>query len=800
MIALLNLNTICSYVRLKFSFILLCFVFALSAEKMSQAAENQSAIIENENNSNIALESQTTLTGSSDAETAAIDGQLGVAVQGFSEENESAVEVRDTGDDGIALISSDNEETATESAHHAGQEAEMVVQSEVFSADSQVDCEGISESDLPSMTGHGSEYQDAVEAMDTCESEYQGMDSAKEALTGPPETELTHEQTQVSSAECDSFQGNSTVVTDAAAQVVDEDGFENNMGPSQEGGNDLNKPDQQEGNAQHSIGTDIQNNIQNQDVPLSEDEDKLLAEDDFQTQGPIEEESRNEDRLLAEDDFQPNQTEEEEKNEDRLVAGEDYQSEGPKEDDSNFSRMLEDRQKVVDDEMEVSENQPGMADRLWSDDNMCEQLAVAEDADNQKVIKDQPGGIDDVPEVLGNEFRFAGESVFEKGIHLEDSTQDNGKDAKHTSSNLMDVQEGIGDQSGYIGTRLAEGSSQCQGSDSCKKGPEVTEDQHIEADHVQEDAEDHPREDGCPTSTGDQHTAGRAGTNEAEVVANFSNASETGPEMFERVVDVEQKNKVQNDHTVSADTEKGIEKTLYKASSLSKMEDADSTDATFSKMQGKRLDSVSVGQTPEGSSSIQENSSKTDCNQSEKNTDVTIVEEIGDEVLEVTGVKSEAKGTDSCDVDLTGDETDEVYGGAHEAVSAGTTAKNDKTAVSFSQKEASYPAEGIVNRIKSEGTVDVQAVRASVVDDDDDVVVLDDDEEDIQPKVKKEALDQELFNSNNDMGIQIESVSGGADELHKLADQNLVKQVVLFPISCCLCLNYLNIAWSSVVW
>lgn len=70
-------------------------------------------------------------------------------------------------------------------------------------------------------------------------------------------------------------------------------------------------------------------------------------------------------------------------------------------------------------------------------------------------------------------------------------------------------------------------------------------------------------------------------------------------------------------------------------------------------------------------------------------------------------------------------------------------------------------------------------------EEDDDVVVLDDDDDDDETigstnaasiPVKREVLDKTedstaLFNSSNDMGIQIESVSGGVDELHDLAEQ-----------------------------
>ena len=68
--------------------------------------------------------------------------------------------------------------------------------------------------------------------------------------------------------------------------------------------------------------------------------------------------------------------------------------------------------------------------------------------------------------------------------------------------------------------------------------------------------------------------------------------------------------------------------------------------------------------------------------------------------------------------------------------------------------------------IKSENSGENGAkVQASPAEEDDDVVVLDDDGE------------KEVLNSNNDMGIQIASVSGGADDVHESAEQSQVKQV-----------------------
>ncbi|KAL8595304.1 hypothetical protein ACOMHN_020057 [Nucella lapillus] len=95
-------------------------------------------------------------------------------------------------------------------------------------------------------------------------------------------------------------------------------------------------------------------------------------------------------------------------------------------------------------------------------------------------------------------------------------------------------------------------------------------------------------------------------------------------------------------------------------------------------------------------------------------------------------------------------------------------AKENSTAKA-GQDSATVAASSGANAQSSKPTV--------VDDDDDDVVVLDDDDDDddVAPgRVKEEK--REVFDNSNEMGIQIASVSGGADELHKMAEQSHMKQ------------------------
>ncbi|XP_076466800.1 zinc finger MYM-type protein 3-like [Babylonia areolata] len=136
--------------------------------------------------------------------------------------------------------------------------------------------------------------------------------------------------------------------------------------------------------------------------------------------------------------------------------------------------------------------------------------------------------------------------------------------------------------------------------------------------------------------------------------------------------------------------------------------------------------------------------------------DATAVKETKDEpMLQITDVKSVT--------DLEND-------------SAGNSGVSEMQVKKEAESEKDLPGEmANTQTTGSSRETDRMGAKATPVydDDDDDVVVLD---EVPPPKVKQESVGKEVFNNNNEMGIQIASVSGGAEELHKMAELNQVKQ------------------------
>lgn len=168
----------------------------------------------------------------------------------------------------------------------------------------------------------------------------------------------------------------------------------------------------------------------------------------------------------------------------------------------------------------------------------------------------------------------------------------------------------------------------------------------------------------------------------------------------------------------------------------------------------------------------------------DKASDATIEERVDHDIsFEVTEVKS---GEDAESDKKDDEEGAERSSDEPESMETDQTEKDDSHADQEKVKKETEESQDSQEKTSEPGE---QAnkdskVKQSNTDDDDDVVVLDDDEDMLSAKdIKKEAMEKgsegeaaNLFNSSNDMGIQIESVSGGADEVHDSADQPIKQE------------------------
>ncbi|KAL8613655.1 hypothetical protein ACOMHN_029747 [Nucella lapillus] len=163
--------------------------------------------------------------------------------------------------------------------------------------------------------------------------------------------------------------------------------------------------------------------------------------------------------------------------------------------------------------------------------------------------------------------------------------------------------------------------------------------------------------------------------------------------------------------------------------------------------------------------------------EADRASDVTIVEgrDADDEpMLKVTNIKSGADAEDRHDEkqDSVGDvKPDEA------SLDTGITSEAaDKVSESAGESEMADAqtdaAETEKIDIEQKRAIDEKKSADDDEDDDDDVVVLENEAD----SLRKNNTEKEVLNSNNDMGIQIESVSGGANDVHGTSDHADIKQ------------------------
>ena len=741
---------------------------------MSQSAENQSAIIENENNSNIVMESQAAMTG--EGERMNIEDMLAAEAgpeTPTQDEVEGSMDMEedgrgdDQGGDGSAAAGGNEAELISDGGDAGQQSVVMDAHSDEVAVgigaagDALLEPQDGPEPQSPPPEEAG-EQEEAAEAMEVEETEPEPCEPSEEGQReqvcdpGQVEAEENADASQ-ETAEGGILEEEPSTPVSAEKEEADESALGNQEAPEMvpDGDDQLEK----EATTEEAEGDlAAAQNVENADIQEVDQDEQAEAEQDNVALAQCQAEGV-EASVSAED-------------EDRLLAEDNSQSQEAVQDGitiSDVQEITEDHQPDVADAPEVAEAEPDTADATEVDEG--QPADVSEVTTNlPEVVADEPEASEDQPEVMNEQPEAAKETPEE--------TDDAAEVVQDAPETVTDAPEAAGDDVKIV--------------------PEVVEgDSQIDA--AAEFVEDGP-ENKVDSAAGDCDLP-EAGEDVQQKAADDE-------EKAQEVVDIEDEPELteqSNGQPAAADSVADVQEPTSEAGSKEVGEGGDvsiveAPEKHLDQMEG--MDSAEVQDTTEKPAEVapaedEGNAESKPADDSEKPeedglaqaldaegdraSDATIEEgrDIEDEpMLQVMDVKSGAEAENELmaeqDVeDLTTDDTKKDSADAPEAME--TDAAGEAATVEASEAGDKNMAEDGAGKPKSSET-DVPAVQAPPDDDDDDVVVLDDDDE-TTPQVKKEAAEKELFNSNNDMGIQIESVSGGADELHELAEQQPVKQV-----------------------
>lgn len=778
---------------------------------MSQSAENQSAIIENENNSNIVMESQAAMTG--DGESVNVEDMseagLGTPTQDEAEESMDMEEdVRggvDQGGDGSAEgggVAAELISDAGDAGQHAAMmdsRAEDVAAGMGAAGDAPIELQDAPEPQSPpseEVEKHGEPAEAMeVEEIEPEQAEAVGESESENEQVYVPESVETAQDADApqETAEDDILEEGPLAPADAEKEGADRSVLDNQgeaeMVPDNDAAELENEaaPDHEEAEAdlvaaEDAENTDAQEVYQDQESEAEQDSEALA-----QTQAGVEAamSADDEDILLAEDNSQSQEAAED--GNDRAPEATEEQVESAAD---SPEVIEEDEAEVIADSPEVTEDQPDVADASNVSEERTEVDADAPEGseDRPEVLSDAPEGTEDRPEVLSDapevtedqpevieDLPEAAEEtpeVIDDAPEVIEDAPEIVSDASETMDEVRTIPEAVEDASEGVDDAPEVVENNLENREDLSAAvhdtPEVIEDSPKAADDEDEDEAPEVGDiEGEPEQSSDQPTADLAvdaqeSTSEAAEKEVSADTKEAEDDDDVSIVETPEKHTDQVEGVDSAEAQDTEKLAGYAAA-----EDAESTPTSDSEK-------------PNEDGSAQALDAEAD-----RASDATIEEgrDIDDEpMLQVTDVKSgaEAEGepTERLDIeDLTADDSIKDSADAPEAMETETKGEPGKVEQSKSaDKEVVDLGADVVEKLKSSKTDDPSVKAPPPDDDDDDVVVLDDDEE-IAPQVKKETAEKELFNSNNDMGIQIESVSGGADELHELAEQQPVKQV-----------------------
>ncbi|XP_076444640.1 uncharacterized protein LOC143282766 isoform X2 [Babylonia areolata] len=762
---------------------------------MSQSAENQSAMIENENNFNIAVESQA-------AESESSCG--GVNLQGISTaDDDPGTPTQDEVEErtGIDEGQGDSEIAAGSDAHGesiagAGdadlknEESERHAKEEDYpQAEEASESQDASESRSPQIPAEGQDEQVAAEeTMEVDEHQPEEAEQMEEHENVCSEPDLTNLAQEDNDSQQDADQETEGETFDCQAEpACTEAETDSNLAVAQ---NAVYEEDQNL-QMEETEGELVESGMQN--------EDQNLAMDDAAEGQESESNTQDDGQILATEEAQ--QAEDERPEDNQYVQM--YETE---QDQQVESERTEDDQYLAMDDAEQSQ-QADFADEgqdLGEKSSQDEQQA---DADSQMLADEggQDEQADAETQMLADEGGQDEQADAETQMLADEGGQDEQADAE---TQMLADEGGQDEQQADAESQLLDSESP---ADNDLEGVDVYQPDSsiIEATDPEAEMNDNAcTNEGDATAVDDttfevnDYEVGNTVSNEAEknetmaedVSADCGETDaggnaveevpdETGESMGESfALPEEQEPSSQPTGSVSDVNEHDLDYDSKEKQTTDGGEEEHDTEATEMHQEADRTSLLNTENTESKSSDgldkFIEDSDQTMDPEADRASDATIVEgrDIDDEpMLQVTDIKSGADAEEGLDErpdsarDINADDTNMDTSATSEAVDT-ETAGRENNSVEESDVADEQTYENAIDRTE----VDDAEKKASSVDDDD-VVVLDDDEEGIS-QVKKEGPEKEVLNSNNDMGIQIESVSGGANDVHGYNEHTDVKQ------------------------
>ncbi|XP_070190114.1 zinc finger MYM-type protein 2-like [Littorina saxatilis] len=710
---------------------------------MSQSAENQSAIIENENNSNIVMESQAAMTGD-DSQSMNVE-DIVPPLEDAGPETPTQDEVEESmdtdergGDEGHSQASRGDQELIT-GAGDASQEAtlaeapfEDVSSGMGAGGDAVSEPQEAPEEPQSPAADVREQVENAVEAMEVeePEAEQPEAEAAEEAADVLQETVQDaapeEETAEPFTAESERDEVDQTVFQDQGKEDEPEVLSIPGDDSTEQDNEDVSQPERPL--AEECTGVD--EDVDNAEIQEAEEEQQ--------------DETNQDDTALDENRTAEGETPVSAEEEDKLLAEESSQSkDAAQQDDEAGQEIIADEQEALGDAPEIIEDQheagPDQPEVIESEPEVIEdEPEVVED--EPEVIEDEPEVVEDEPEVIEDEPELTKES----------------EEGEQAASQPIEDEDVVENASGEV----------VEDDDTAAEVDNNATEEGASSDNVQDIPE--VAEDSSKPSDDDGKVQEVVSVDESQPV----DGSEDQPAVEQSADDPELLLEETTKKAVDAGAEEAAEGGDVSTEAPGKPDnETEGADGVTAEPAGE---GVSDSESKPAEESAKPEGEASDDKASDATIEDATARDAEDEpMMQVTDVKSgaEAEGEMAAKQDSGDVAGDDVNKDSEDAPEAMETDEACKDKTDSGDKEVDVVAANVPT--PGEGATPVKA--APPDDDDDDVVVLDDDEDSVPP-VKKEAAEKELFNSNNDMGIQIESVSGGADELHEQAEQQVIKQ------------------------